>query len=90
MVPVPMPGARPPGTPIGAPRPLPARPSVGVAQVAQRVATGAAAHVGVDPRGPEYDAILKLSREVIERIAWEVVPELAAVIIKESLDKLKK
>jgi CheY-like chemotaxis protein len=35
-----------------------------------------------------YDAIAKLSREVIERIVWEVVPDLAERIIREELDRL--
>ncbi|MBN2723978.1 MAG: hypothetical protein JXR95_07920 [Deltaproteobacteria bacterium] len=39
---------------------------------------------------PEYTAMLKLSREIIEKIAWEVVPQLAEVIIKEVLAKDKK
>jgi hypothetical protein len=39
-------------------------------------------------RGPEYAAIAALSRDVIEQIAWEVVPELAEVIIRAELDRL--
>jgi CheY-like chemotaxis protein len=35
-----------------------------------------------------YEAIAKLSREVIERIVWEVVPDLAERIIREELDRL--
>ncbi len=34
-------------------------------------------------RGPEYEAIAKLSREIIEQVVWEVVPELAEAIIRE-------
>ena len=34
-------------------------------------------------------AISKVSREVIERIVWEVVPDLAEVLIKEEIRKLK-
>ena len=45
---------------------------------------------GMDPRGVEYDAIAKLSREIIEQIAWEVVPELAEIIIRENLDRLAR
>lgn len=41
----------------------------------------------VAARGPEYEAIAKLSRDVIERIVWEVVPELAEAIIREELQK---
>jgi CheY-like chemotaxis protein len=39
-------------------------------------------------RGPEYEAIAKLSREVIEEIVWEVVPELAEIIIREHVERL--
>ena len=34
-------------------------------------------------------ALSKVSREVIERIVWEVVPDLAEVIIKEEIRKLR-
>jgi CheY-like chemotaxis protein len=34
-------------------------------------------------------ALSKVSREVIERIVWEIVPDLAEVIIKEEIRKLK-
>jgi len=34
-------------------------------------------------------ALSKVSREVIERIVWEVVPDLADVLIKEEIRKLK-
>jgi hypothetical protein len=39
-------------------------------------------------KGPEYEALAKLSKEVIEQIVWEVVPDLAEVIIKENLQRL--
>jgi hypothetical protein len=35
-----------------------------------------------------YDAIAKLTREVIEKIVWEIVPDLAEKIIREELDRL--
>jgi hypothetical protein len=38
-------------------------------------------------RGPEYEAIAKLSREIIERVVWEVVPQLAEAIVREELAK---
>jgi hypothetical protein len=41
-------------------------------------------------KGAEYELLAKLSREVIERIVWEVVPELAETIIREQLDRLVK
>jgi CheY-like chemotaxis protein len=48
----------------------------------------------VAPAGPLDEAQLKsllssVSREVIERIVWEVVPDLAETIIKEEIRKLK-
>jgi hypothetical protein len=39
-------------------------------------------------RGPEYEAVAKLSREIIEQVVWEVVPELAELIIKQEVDRL--
>jgi ATP/ADP translocase len=52
-------------------------------------AAGAAARsAGLDPDGPEMAALLELSRDVIERVVWEVVPDLAEAIIRENLDKL--
>ena len=35
-------------------------------------------------------ALSKASKEVIERIAWEVVPQLAETIIREELERLIK
>lgn len=91
----------PPGTapivvpPAGArriPTPIPPVPSVGTSPlptmaasvstiVDQKVAALAA-------RGPEYEAIAKLSREIIEQVVWEVVPELAEAIIRQEVDRL--
>jgi CheY-like chemotaxis protein len=42
----------------------------------------------VAARGPEYEAIAKLSREIIEQVVWEVVPELAEAIIRQEVDRL--
>lgn len=36
---------------------------------------------------PEYEAIARLSREVIEQIAWEVVPELAEQILRKQVER---
>ena len=35
-----------------------------------------------------YEAIAKLSKGIIERIVWEIVPQLAEKIIREELDRL--
>jgi hypothetical protein len=36
----------------------------------------------------QAQAVLALSREVVERVVWEVVPPLAEVLIKEELKRL--
>jgi hypothetical protein len=51
--------------------------------------------VGHQPGGDGGEAVLrdalsKASREVIERVVWEVVPQLAETIIRENLDRLVK
>jgi endonuclease III len=33
-------------------------------------------------------AVLALSREVVERVVWEVVPDLAEALIKEEIRRL--
>ena len=67
------------------------------AEVAARIeravpaaAASAAQDAGIDPGGPEMKALMALSKDVIERIVWEVVPDLAETIIRENLDQLAK
>ncbi|HTN54448.1 MAG TPA: response regulator [Anaeromyxobacter sp.] len=53
----------------------------------------APAAAALAPAGDEAalrDALSKASREVIERVVWEVVPQLAETIIRENLDRLVK
>ena len=38
----------------------------------------------------QLDAVLALSREVVERVVWEVVPQLAETLIKEEIARLTK
>jgi len=38
----------------------------------------------------QVEAVLALSREVVERVVWEVVPQLAEAIIKEEITRLTK
>ena len=68
-----------PAAPSAPPAPSPAAAAVS-ASVDQKLAAFAA-------KGPEYEAIAKLSREIIEQIVWEVVPELAEAIIREQVAK---
>jgi hypothetical protein len=75
----------PPSGPAGTPGGLAAGLPAGIgAQIENRVDQKIAA---ISARGPEYEAIAKLSREIIEKIVWEVVPELAEVIVREELQK---
>ncbi len=53
-----------------------------------KMAAQLAAAAGLEPGSPELLALLKLSTEIVERIVWEVVPELAEAIIKENLHDL--
>src|SRR5262249_37767549 len=85
------PVAAPPGPrPLPAPAPAaiapkPAPPPAIKAAISERVAEKVAQFAA---SGPEYAAIAKLSKEIIEQIAWEVVPELAEAIIRSELDRL--
>jgi hypothetical protein len=36
----------------------------------------------------QIDAVVSLSREVVERVVWEVVPVLAETLIKEEIQRL--
>jgi CheY-like chemotaxis protein len=55
-----------------------------LAKMAARLAEAA----GIEPGSPELLALLKLSTEIVERIVWEVVPDLAEQIIRENLHDL--
>jgi hypothetical protein len=70
------------------------RPVAGALSPSVSAAVSAAVGTAVDQkiadlsaRGPEYEAIARLSREIIEQIVWEVVPELAEVIIREHVER---
>ena len=68
--------------------PPPAVAGSAAAQAVSAVSSRVAAQLAsIAARGPEYEAIAKLSREIIEKIAWEIVPELAETIIREELQK---
>ncbi len=55
-----------------------------LAKMASRLAEA----TGLEAGSPELAALLKLSSEVVERIVWEVVPDLAEMIIRENLNEL--
>ncbi len=81
----------PPGMALATPPAVLAPP---VARSASPSPASAAIAASVDQKlaliaskGAEYEAIAKLSREIIEQVVWEVVPELAEAIIREQLAK---
>jgi hypothetical protein len=43
---------------------------------------------GLGLSSTQVEAVLSLSREVVEQVVWEVVPTLAETIIKEELKRL--
>lgn len=61
-----------------------------VAVATSAAASDVAREAGLDPNGPEMRALLALSKDVVERVVWEVVPDLAEQIIRENLDQLTK
>ena len=72
----------PPAAPAESPASPAAAPIAAISdKIEQKVAALAA-------RGPEFEAIAKLSREIIEQVVWEVVPELAELIIRQEVDRL--
>ena len=66
----------------------PTKRSLLVERTLAKMATRLAEAAGLEPGSPELLALLKLSTEVIERIVWEVVPDLAEQIIRENLHDL--
>ena len=74
----PIPAIEPQGTPV----------HEGVTGAAQFAAQQPAAAAGLSEEQLAA-AISRISREVIERIVWEVVPDLAEMLIKEEIKKLR-
>jgi CheY-like chemotaxis protein len=66
----------------------PSKRSALVERTLAKMAAQLAEASGLSPGSPELLALLKLSTEVVERIVWEVVPELAEQIIRENLQDL--
>ncbi|MBL8951199.1 MAG: response regulator [Myxococcaceae bacterium] len=77
-----LPQPPPQGRPMGAPGMAPQQPRHETLSLDDRPADGGEAALRA--------ALSKASKEVIEKIAWEVVPQLAETIIREELDRLIK
>jgi CheY-like chemotaxis protein len=86
--------AAPAPAPAAAPaaRPAPAAAPAAAVSAAATAANGQLASqlggLGLTPQ--QADAVLALSREVIERVVWEVVPVLAETLIREEIARITK
>ncbi len=70
---------------------VPPRPPEGAPAVSSSVNGHLANKLGeLGLTAQQVDAVLALSREVIERVVWEVVPQLAETLIKEEITRLTK
>jgi hypothetical protein len=72
-------------TPIATPA---ATPAARVASSVNGQLNGKLGELGLTPA--QVEAVLALSREVVERVVWEVVPQLAETIIKEEVARLTR
>jgi CheY-like chemotaxis protein len=68
----------------------PSKRSALVERTLAKMAARLAEATGLEAGSPELAALLKLSTEVVERVVWEVVPQLAEAIIRENLEALTK
>jgi CheY-like chemotaxis protein len=92
----------PPAAPVtvmhAAPPPpaaAPAEHSLPPSAIVSDAAEGAASHLAAKAAGmgltaEQAAAIARLTREVVERVVWEVVPDLAETIIREEIRRLTR
>ena len=87
--PAPLPPRPAPVQAAAAPAPSPMATTHGIGGVSASVNGHLAGKLGeLGLSKAQADAVLALSREVVERVVWEVVPQLAETIIKEELQRL--
>lgn len=81
-----------PAAPAPAPKPAAAPVAVAPAAVAGAASAATASLAGkldgLGLTGDQVAGVLAISREVIEQVVWEVVPDLAETIIKEEIRRL--
>ena len=86
VVPTPAPATPPPtGVPLKSQPAVPATPAAAPEPISHSVVSRLEA-LGLTPE--QVEGVLKLSAEVVERVVWEVVPELAEAMIREELHRL--
>jgi CheY-like chemotaxis protein len=81
--------------PIEPPKPAPAAGPTAVPPVPTQLPAsvngqlaGKIGELGLTPQ--QAEAVLALSRDVVEKVVWEVVPQLAEALIKEEIARLMK
>jgi hypothetical protein len=87
--------SRVPAPAAAAPSPQPPKVAPAPAAVATRATASVNGHLtdklaGLGLTQQQVEAVLALSRDVIERVVWEVVPDLAETLIKEEITRLTK
>jgi CheY-like chemotaxis protein len=83
-----MPAFQPPPAPAPVAPPSRAAEAAPVAAAVNGHLASKLGDLGLSPA--QVEAVLALSREVVERVVWEVVPQLAETIIKEEIARLTK
>jgi len=91
----PRPAPKPPEPAKPAPKPAPEPAKPAPAKAAPKPAAAAAAVDGMAGKleglgltKEQIEGVLALSREVVEQVVWEVVPDLAEVLIREEIERL--
>lgn len=82
---------KPQPKPTPAAKPTPARPMPAQGAAAAATAPGAPLSQKLDALGlsaDQVEGVLALSREVIEQVVWEVVPDMAETLIREEIRRL--
>jgi CheY-like chemotaxis protein len=83
--------AAPVVAPVAAPLPAPVAAPVVAPLAAAAVNGHLAGKLGeLGLTAGQIEAVLALSREVVERVVWEVVPQLAEALIKEEIVRITK
>jgi hypothetical protein len=76
------------------PKPAPTGPSPAAAPVAAAMSGNGADFAqklgSLGLTSQQVEGVLSLSREVVERVVWEVVPTLAETLIREEIQRLTK
>lgn len=83
----PAPAAKP-APPRAAPRPAPQKAAAAIATATGNGGAMAAKLEGLGLDKAQVEGVLALSRDIIEQVVWEVVPDLAETIIREEIKRL--